>query len=532
MLSFNQTIHFPKIVLSLLSAALFILAFPHTGGITILAFIAWIPLFILEDKIKGRFQSLQLFAWSYFVFLLFNIGTTWWISYADTTGAIMAFVCNSLLMALFFSGYHTIQKKLATKWRFFVFAAVWLSFEWFHFRWELSWPWLTLGNFFATHPMLVQWYSLTGVLGGSCWIIAGNAFLYPYFGRIEKIQSKQLQLVIAIFAFPTLLSVGMYFFKSTAGTPYTVTVIQPNIDPYNSKFSLSNEAQLAHILKQAQQVMVKKEGLLLAPETALFPNGSMEESTLTHTQEFRSIQEFRKLNKQLDVFIGASTCHLFEQAPNKHTLYRPEYGGYLVYYNTSLLFSKTTDLQTVHKSKLVLGVEKIPFSTMLPKMENLAIQLGGSSGTLGIENTPKIMHGTKGIAFSPIVCYESIYGDFVAEQTKKGAQFLAIITNDGWWQDTPGYKQHFDFARLRAIENNKWVARSANTGSSGIINNRGEVVYQTKWWANDSFQSTIRLNSSKTVYQLLGDWIGLIAIFTALFFRIWAWKKRWGKSAS
>jgi apolipoprotein N-acyltransferase len=532
MFRFSNTIHFPKIVLCLLSAILLIIAFPHTGGLTFLAFIAWIPLFLLEEKIEGRFQNLKVFLWSYFVFVLFNLGTTWWIAYADTTGAMMAFVCNSFLMALFFLAYHLIHKKLASKWRFVVFAAVWLSFEWFHFRWELSWPWLTLGNYFARTPALVQWYSWTGVLGGSTWIIAMNALLYPLFSSAEGYTKKRMRVVIGTFVLPIAISTGLYFTKNLHGTPFQVTVIQPNIDPYNSKFSQSNEAQLGHILDKVQATIQKQTGLIIAPETALFPNGSMDENTLSRTNEFRTIRDFRLKNNQMDVLIGASTCHLFEHAPNNHTLFRPDYGGFLVFYNTSLLFSRKSEIQIVHKSKLVLGVEKIPFSTLIPAMENLAIQLGGSSGTLGIEPEPKVMQTSNKVRFSPIVCYESIYGEFIAQQTLKNAQFLAIITNDGWWKDTPGYKQHFDFARLRAIENNKWAARSANTGSSGIINNRGDVIYQTGWWKDDSFQAVIQLNSNRTLYQYLGDWIGIVALFATAFFRIWAWKNNWRKSIS
>ena len=130
---------------------------------------------------------------------------------------------------------------------------------------------------------------------------------------------------------------------------------------------------------------------------------------------------------------------------------------------------------------------------------------------MGIEDEPKIFEKNR-VKFSPVVCYESIYGGFMAKQAKNGSQFIAIITNDGWWRDTPGYKQHFQFARLRAIENNKYVIRSANTGKSGIISNRGDVLKETKWWVKTEFNYTIQLNSKQTLYQLLGDFIGYFAL--------------------
>ena len=96
------------------------------------------------------------------------------------------------------------------------------------------------------------------------------------------------------------------------------------------------------------------------------------------------------------------------------------------------------------------------------------------------------------IDVAPIICYESIYGEFVAKQANQGADFLCILTNDGWWGDSPGHAQHFSFAKLRAIENRKWVARSANTGISGFIDEKGNVIQKTSYWTTDVQKQIIR----------------------------------------
>jgi apolipoprotein N-acyltransferase len=133
----------------------------------------------------------------------------------------------------------------------------------------------------------------------------------------------------------------------------------------------------------------------------------------------------------------------------------------------------------------------IPFSNVFPFLETLAIENGGTSGTLGIEKAPKVFKSNPLLA--PIVCYESIYGDFVSKQVKQGAPFLTVITNDGWWGDTPGYKQHFSFSSLRAIENRRWVVRSANTGKSGVFNEFGQIQKETKYWEGAVFGHAIPL---------------------------------------
>jgi apolipoprotein N-acyltransferase len=116
------------------------------------------------------------------------------------------------------------------------------------------------------------------------------------------------------------------------------------------------------------------------------------------------------------------------------------------------------------------------------------------------------------ISIAPIICYESIYGDFVRRQVQQGAQVLCILTNDGWWGDTPGYKQHFSFARLRAIETRRWVLRSANTGSSGSIDPSGKVIKKTPYWVKSAFTQQVQLRSGQTFYTKYGDWLAGISV--------------------
>ena len=165
----------------------------------------------------------------------------------------------------------------------------------------------------------------------------------------------------------------------------------------------------------------------------------------------------------------------------------------------------------MHKSKLVPGVELVPFSAYLPFLSAIAIENGGSSGTLGVEKEPRIMHLDQ-VKLAPIICYESIYGDFVRQQVKRGAQVLCILTNDGWWGNTPGYQQHFSFARLRAIETRRWVLRSANTGTSGSIDPSGKIIKKTAYWTKSAFSQTIQLRTDQTFYTTYGDWLAGISI--------------------
>jgi apolipoprotein N-acyltransferase len=303
-------------------------------------------------------------------------------------------------------------------------------------------------------------------------------------------------------------------------------VVQPNIDPYKEKFvlSASNEAFADSIVVLANRHVTAQTDLVLAPETAL-PLSFQEErlNTFAFGQNLASqVQKWPQAN----LLIGASTVRIFDGKQSVASTPIPNASEWYESYNTSMLLTKTAPPQYVHKSKLVPGVELVPFSAYLPFLSAIAIENGGSSGTLGVEKEPKVMtievepnkrqkdptNKAQNVTLAPIICYESIYGDFVRRQVQQGAQALCILTNDGWWGNTPGYKQHFSFARLRAIENRRWVLRSANTGTSGSIDPSGKIIKKTPYWVKTAFSQTIQLRNDQTFYTTYGDWLAGLSI--------------------
>ncbi len=116
----------------------------------------------------------------------------------------------------------------------------------------------------------------------------------------------------------------------------------------------------------------------------------------------------------------------------------------------------------------------MPYFTLLRPLARLVDRFGGIAGSLGTSDSPEVMVSPEQIRIAPSICYESIYGDYTREFTLQGASLLFIMTNDGWWRDTPGYRQHKQYARLRAIETRRSIARSASTGISAFINHAGK----------------------------------------------------------
>ncbi len=513
--------------LSVLSGFLLAFGWPDIG-FSFLLFIALIPLLILENEIfERKLTALSLFKYSYLTFLIWNSITTWWTCNASLGGGLMAILANSFLMAITFQLFHLTRKKVNTKATYFIFIVFWITFEFLHHDWDLTWTWLTLGNGLASYPNIIQWYEYTGIFGGSLWILLVNVLLFRIIQDFKsKIKNyKPIAGVIVLLILPMLFS---FYIKATCSVTNqsdyennNIVIVQPNIDPYNEKFSSSFHIQLQKMLEMAKTKVDSTIDYLIFPETAL--TESFWENEFQKSYSINSLQEFLKQYPKLKIIIGASTLRQYMQGEKISVTARKftEEDAYYDAYNTALQVENGYKIQVYHKSKLVPGVERMPFPALLKPLEKLAVNLGGTTGSLGIQEDRSVFNSSEKIKVAPIICYESVYGEYVGEYVKHGANFLAIITNDGWWGDTPGYKQHLKYGALRAIETRRWVARSANTGTSCFISPLGEIIQPTDWWIPTVIKQTITLNSEQTFYTRYGDYIARIAFYCSFLILIY-----------
>ena len=470
---------------------------------------------------------MNVFLHAFICFLIYNIGTSYWIYNSSAVGGIFAFLFNTTMMCLTFQSFHFIKKHLGNRKGYLSFPFVWLGFEHIHSNWEFSHPWLSFGNVFSVRTSWIQWYEYTGVSGGTLWVIAVNLLLFLLLKRwMAKEETKKVMILSGLaLALPILVSILVnWSFKTKIDKRkrnYEVVVVQPNIDPYNEKFTGGPHAQTEKFLLLADSKITPNTKLVIFPETAL--------SFSFFENEFQRLSIYPKYINAIqrwdsDILIGASTMKKFGNKHSKASRKNPD-GTFTEYYNSSILIDKSLNSNFIHKSKLVVGVEKIPYSDYLPFLEDIAIDQGGTIGSLGEEDSVKIFNTPEG-AIAPIVCYESVYPEFVAEQCRNGAQLLCVITNDGWWGDTPGYKQHFSFSRLRAIENRRWLVRSANTGKSGVISPTGEVISETNWWEEDVLLAKTELLSSTTIFSTYGDYLGRSSAFVWLLIFVYSISKK------
>jgi apolipoprotein N-acyltransferase len=505
---------------SLLSGLLLFAAWP-ISPFTFFIFIGFIPLLFVADGLEKK----SAFFWhSFLAMLIWNASTTWWIWNSTDIGSIAAIIANSLLMCLPWWGFFSVKKRSGKLMGYSALISFWMLFEYIHLNWQLSWPWLSLGNVFASHPEWIQWYEYTGVSGGTLWILVSNILIFEIIQsfRLKALKSKiiiQFSLLILLplaFSFFNLF----YYLKQTPNTiaEHNVVIVQPNIDPFQKFDATNTSQQIATLIHLSEKEIDSSTRLVIWPETAM---SAVEwQTNIRNNNFYQPVFDFVNRHPEISLVSGIETLKSYSSSDATASASKREDGTYVDAFNAAILIKANQPLQFYNKSKLVPGVESLP--TFLKFMGPIFEKFGGSSGGYGKSNTSSVFHSENNPYFAaPIICYESIYGEYVSTYVAKGANILTILTNDGWWGNTPGHKQHLQYARLRAIENRRWIARSANTGISAVIDEKGNVLETKGWNVAASLKYPIPTSETLTFYTRYGDWLYTSISFLAVLIIVW-----------
>ena len=522
-----------NIKLAIFSAFLLWLAWPPIPYTSVLLLVAFVPLlFAIENIINGdkERKGKKVFLIAGLTAFVWNTASIYWVfnamnavmpSVVAILISLIPFGLAAILMALAFWLYYQLRKRYSLWVSFVGLICFWISYEFLHQSWDLAFPWMTLGNGFAMDHYLIQWYELTGVFGGSLWILLSNVLLFSILKTGKsyfKLENKKAGLIwLLVIILPVTASLIRYFSYEEHFNPADIVVVQPNIDPYD-KYSSSASSQLENLIQLSDSVALPNTEFFIWPETAI-PE-AVNEHDIRESQNFQRVQQFLNRYKNGHVLSGIESYLVYDSAKTLSATYYPNLYGYVDHFNAGILIENSGKVQFYHKSKLVPGVEQLPFKEALAFMKPLFAAFGGTTGGYGSQPEASVFYAQSGIGAAPIICYESIWGAYTSDFVRKGAQFITIITNDGWWGNTSGKDQHLAYAKLRAIETRRWVARSANTGISAFINQRGDVVQQTKWWVADALNQEINLNEELTVYVKTGDYLAYLASLGSLFFGV------------
>lgn len=502
------------LMLSSLSGLLLVAGFPNSPT-TFLMFIGFVPLLWIIEEISKSDETNKkrlLMRYSYNAFVIWNIGSTWWVSNAGLIPGLIANFLNAFFMCLPILAYYIIRQRINKNAAYIAFISFWCCWEYLHLNWELSWPWLTLGNAFAQQPNWVQWYEYTGAFGGTIWILLLNILSFE-FSRSQISFKRALPIIITLIL-PLSIS---YYCKSNAltlkhdNTLINTVVIQPNFEPHYEKFKIPDEVQLERFLELAYSKIDTTTDYLIFPET------SFGYFNVDKMAEYPVIAELQKLTDSfpnLHIISGLDLFKMYEPSDNLPKSVRKTKRGLMEIYNGAIQLTKDQkEIPYYKKGKMVPGAEIFPFRFLFGFLEPFFNRFNGTVEGLGTQPERSTFHSkNKNIAIAPLICYESIYGDYCTGYIKKGATALFIMTNDGWWDDTPGYIQHLKFAALRAIELRRPIARSANTGTSAFIDILGNISQETLYNTQDAIKSNQFTYSSLTFYSKYGDYLANVAI--------------------
>ena len=517
-----------NLLLAVFSGLLLWIAWPPTSYTSFLLFVGLVPMLMAMENIiqsnvkqKGRL----IFATTFIGFVVWNSLCIYWVyNSLKIIGPVVAipitlipYTLGPLLMAGACWLYFRMRIAAPRGWALAALVCFWIGAEYLHQTWELNFPWMTLGNGFAVSHKWIQWYEYTGVYGGTVWIWVCNILLFLLYISLREAQTKQhrLKLITAfvlVLLLPLSFSIIRYNTYEEEVSPSGVVVVQPNIDPY-TKFNVPAYEEINTLTKLSDSLAQPSTEYFIWPETAI--SEDVNEESFFSTPQFNQVKQFLSKYNNGNIITGISTYKLYNDA---HTVTARQMNGgqYYDVFNAAVNIQNGEKLQFYHKSKLVPGAELMPFGSALSFLKPVFEHLGGSAGGYGSQKEPDVFYSQSGIGADPVICYETIWGNWVAQSVRKGAQFIAIITNDGWWENTSGKDQHFDYAKLRAIENRRWICRSANTGISGFINQRGDVVQKSGWWVRTALRQNINLNSQLTFYTMHIDYVPYAAIALAI----------------
>lgn len=481
-------------------------------------FFAWIPLLLLERETREDPNPYQLFNHAFVGFLAWNILGTWWITQAQWLGAILIILANALVQALVFWSISRVRKILNLP-LIIPFVIMWLGYEHFHELWDLAWPWLNLGNALNIVPKLIQWVEYTGVRGGTLWIILTNVAIFKLIDAAWKkrwgFMTGMGMITVLLMGIPLLVSFYLFHNFEQGQETVTVALVQPNLDPYTEKFVPEEQTQhLNEFFKTANAICDAKTDYLMGPETLMVQQ--MDENEPSASPQYRRLMDFLTAYPDLRCLIGVHSYQKTGDRVPPGSRFDPEGDFFYEAFNTALFVSPGSSPQFYHKTKLVPLFERMPFVQYLGFLGDYALEIGGYTGTYSRRQEDQVFFSHDEVGVLPIVCFESAFGAYCARNLPEEKGFICMITNDGWWKNTPGYRHHYHFSPVRAIECRRDLVRVANTGISALINAKGMVMARTAWWKKATLTGRIHLHQGRTFFARHGDYLGRISMYLGI----------------
>lgn len=482
-----------------------------------IAFFLWIHLFVRHSESKDFHSS--IFTQISIGFFLFNAISLAWIGKVTVSGAVMVMIVNSFMAGMVFWLASLIYRRTSQLTGLISLITLWLTYEKLTIIVPFFTPWLNPGNVFGHSPKLVQWYEFTGAGGGSLWILsvaATAASALTYYKIKKRVVNGSSVTSAILLILPATFSLIIYYgyIEKQEGLS-EIVIVQPNIDPYLEKFSgITFYNQLNLMKEMASKAATENTDWIILPETAV--DDPFYEAEANENSYIKLLKGIFDDYPEASLLTGATTMVSFPEKPaagtSRSAKVSREGDSWYEIYNSAVALHKGEKPGFYHKSKLIPGIE-MSIRWLPDRLDKIIPSLSGTGSGYGVQHERSVStNPATGTVIAPVICYESVFGEFVGRYISAGAHIIVIITNDGWWGNSQGYMQHLGFASLRAIETRRPVARAANTGISALINQRGDITHHTDWWERDILRGTLNRGTDVTLYTVHGDFLYRLAL--------------------
>jgi len=488
--------YFPAVT----SGLLLTISFPKTG-LWFAAFFALVPWFLSLKSMTSKescFSGFTLGVFHFFTLIYWIVPTVNVYGGLHPILAIATLTLLSCYLALYPAIFAFLFKKIDPE---SCFAPLGISFLWIGLEYIRTYAftgfsWGALGYSQYTNLILIQIADISGVYGVSFLIVLINSLLAILWTMVTK---KRIRLRYSIPALYTLVLVGSALYygnqkinainsDTETGQSVAITVVQGNIKQdlkWSAAFKTRTIEKYIHL---STLEAPKKPDLIIWPETAL-----------PFYYEFD-----RPFSNLVDKCIRSSKTNFLVGSPaftssEKETRF----------FNRAYMLNQLSLVTGVYdKHHLVPFGEYVPLGDYLGFLGKITAQAGNfSTGDKTFNPLPFNDHKT-----GVLICFEILFPSLASKFVKNGADILTTLTNDAWFGNTSAAQQHFSIAVFRAVENRRALARAANTGISGFIDPKGQILETSDLFTDQAITRNLPVLNRITVYTKYGDVFAISSI--------------------
>jgi apolipoprotein N-acyltransferase len=483
-----------KFLLAALSGILFALSFPDFA-IGWLVFIAFVPLFVAIAHSRSGWESFALGWLSQTIAWLMMV--PWVVRVMSHYGglpysiSVPLFIALSAVLGLYGGVFAAVVHRIrpaGSLGRWLIVPLAWASIEYARTYLMTGFPWNLVAAALIDYTPLIQFDRVAGpYLVGAMTLVPAAVATWLIVARPRGVMRLIAIAGVIIFVFlwwATGLVASKLIVRPSDVPPITAALVQPNI----SQEMRWNDANLMAIY---QRMMAMTEAAIDRGATIVIWPESTVPLSFSSTGFYRASIESVSRGRGADIILGS----VAEDAQQTNRIW-----------NAAFLVSGGRTVGRYDKIRLVPFGEYVPLRKMLFFAKKLVHAVGEFE--FGANDHP--LQGK--LRYGLAICYEIVFPQITRTQVRNGADVLVTITNDAWYDGTYAPRQHLNQARLRAIEDDRYLLRAATTGISAVVNPAGTIVQEMSMNHEGTIFAKFEPRRTVTPYVRFGDWFAWVAV--------------------